>query len=184
MRRREKSPSYPGFMTITEIQRRGPQSGNVDMANHHWAGNDDGYVWESHKSLITYHAPWTGQPKSAPQPVAKAGSRRRGPSQLLARALPRPPPAGASSAETTAAAFAVSSSEDDHQDDVGEEAILVESHEQSEAEDDGQIETKVDNAKARLVRVPLLRSHPHDWRDRSDRNSSLVAPSVDFSGSA
>ena len=40
-------------------------------------------------------------------------------------------------------------------------------------------------ATERLERVwPLLRSHPHDWRDRSDRNSSLVAPSVDFSGSA
>ena len=50
---REKSPSYPGYMTIAEIQRRGPQYGNVDMANHHWAGNDHGYGWESHKSLIT-----------------------------------------------------------------------------------------------------------------------------------
>ena len=54
MRRREKSPCYPGYMTMTEIQRRGPQYGNVDMANHHLAGNDHGYGWESHKSLITY----------------------------------------------------------------------------------------------------------------------------------
>ena len=37
-----------------EIQRRGQQYCNVDMANHHWAGNDHGYGWESHKSLITY----------------------------------------------------------------------------------------------------------------------------------
>ena len=43
-------------------------------------------------------------------------------------------------------------------------------------------------ATERLERVCawrlFLRSHPDDWRVRSDRNSSLVAPSFDFSGSA
>ena len=52
MRRCLLSPCFPmQFMKdcsddVAEIQRRGPQYGNVDMANHRWAGNDHGYGWE------------------------------------------------------------------------------------------------------------------------------------------
>ena len=40
--------------TIKGICRHGQQYCTDPMANNHWRGNDHGYGWESHKSLLSY----------------------------------------------------------------------------------------------------------------------------------
>ena len=50
----EQTPGYCGFMTIEDIQRTGQRYCDVRMKNNHWEGNDHGYGWESHKSLLMY----------------------------------------------------------------------------------------------------------------------------------